>query len=165
LIELEVIGTPASQGPKTAIAGKAGGRPFVIDGGSTTARKKLKSWRQAVSETASAYLRENPQGPLSEPLAITMSFRFDSPASDRFRSRHSQKPDLDHLIRSTADALVSAGLLKDDNLIWKVSATKSYVRDETTGATILIFPHGKFEAEDRELLKREAKEKRTSLRK
>ena len=164
MIELEVIGTPASQGPKTAISGRNGGRAFVIDGGSTTGRKKLKSWRQAVSMAASDYLTEHPQGPLAEPLSVRMSFRFDSPASDRFRTRHSQKPDLDHLIRSTADALVTAGLLKDDNLIWEVIASKAYVRDEPIGATIRISTCGDAERVDRERLKWEAHEMRKAAR-
>lgn len=43
---------------------------------------------------------------------------------------HCAKPDLDNLIKSTQDAIVDAGILRDDCVICSVSFTKRYANEE-----------------------------------
>jgi hypothetical protein len=90
-----------------------------------------------------------------------VSFYFPLPATDRYRTIHSTKPDCSKLIRSTEDALVDGGLLKDDSLIFQITATKMYAHgDQTVGAEISIDLYGAVESENRTALKAHAKEMR-----
>ena len=43
---------------------------------------------------------------------------------------HCNKPDTDNLIKSTLDALVDAGVLRDDCIVWSVFMTKRYANEE-----------------------------------
>lgn len=159
MIVLEVIGLPSPQGSKTAMKG------YVVEGSSDTGRANLKEWRRAVADAARKYLEGRPQAPLAEPLYAVVEFRFPLPASDRHRWRHATKPDLSKLIRSTEDALVHGGLLKDDSWIWKLDIEKRYAHgDETVGALIRIQPHGVAEREFREESKRRAADARKAAR-
>lgn len=107
------------------------------------------------------WLAENPQPPLAEPIRMTIDFTFPLPASDMFRTRHTVKPDAIKCARTTEDALVVGGLLKDDSYIFDEHITKRYAHGvQTTGAIIRIYPCGEEESADREVLKCQAKEMR-----
>lgn len=43
---------------------------------------------------------------------------------------HCAKPDIDNLIKSTQDAIVDAGILRDDCVVWSVNFTKRYANEE-----------------------------------
>ena len=90
-----------------------------------------------------------------QPLNVEIYFYLQRPVSHpkRRRTTPDKKPDLDKLIRSTCDALTSAGALKDDARIVRITAQKRYVhppelrhsRDEIDrpGATVYIYPANK----------------------
>lgn len=160
-IVLSVVGVPAPQGSKSAYI--RGGRPVMVDGTSKTARAGHQAWRQAVATAARDWLAEHPQAALDEPLAITVAFRFALTA-DRYRTRHSTKPDLDKLVRSTLDAITSAGLVVDDSRFYAITATKRYAHDLPPGADLTILPAGHAEASDREALKAAAAANRKQAR-
>ena len=142
-----------------------GGQARVIEGSSKTGREKHKSWREGVTMAARDWLRENPQPPLSEPIRMTVDFLFPLPSSDAFRTRHIVKPDAGKCARTTEDALVVGGLLKDDSFIFDTRITKRYAHGmETTGATIRIWPCGADEEADRAMLKNVAKEARKAAK-
>ena len=158
-IRFEVIGIPAPQGSKTAMM--LGGKARVIDGSSTTGRAKHRAWRQDVHEVAAQVAQDCPEAPLDEPLLVRITFRFPLTA-DRHRTRHTVKPDVDKAIRATFDALTTAGLIRDDSIIYAIQATKTYARGTPSGATIEIERHGDTERADRtrsiEVAKRARKE-------
>ena len=142
-----------------------GGHARVVEGTSTTGRMKHKSWREGVTSAVRDWLAEHPQSPLSEPVRVTICFRFPLPASDKYRTRHAQTPDIDKILRSTFDALVVGGLLKDDSFIYEVHATKLYAQgDFPVGASIRIYPCGHHELADREHQKARAKALRSARR-
>ena len=159
MIVLDVIGLPAPQGSKTVMRG------YAVEGSSETGRANLKEWRRAVADAARRYLETSPRAPLAEALYLVVEFRFPLPASDRHRWRHTTKPDLSKLIRSTEDALVHGGLLKDDSCVWKLDIEKRYAHgDETVGALIKIQPHGLAESQFRDDSKRQAAVERKAAR-
>lgn len=98
---------------------------------------------------------------MDEPVRLWMVFRFPLPGSDKYRTLHTVKPDLSKIIRSTEDAIVDAGIIRDDSLVFSVNATKLYCHGELTpGATIVVAGLGDFEARRRAELKEIAKEER-----
>jgi Holliday junction resolvase RusA-like endonuclease len=129
MIRLQVYGTPGPQGSKR----------HVGNGRMIESSKKVKPWRQDVKAAAEAFIatlptwaniappakafRIIPTGeisclslPLDVPLRLRMVFTLPKPKSapKRRRTWPSAKPDVSKLARSTEDALVDAGLLRDD---------------------------------------------------
>lgn len=156
MIELEVIGIPAPQGSKTRMPNGA-----MVDGTSATGRAKLSEWRRAVADSARAWLTDNPQGPLSGPVELWVSFRFPATKSDPYRHLHASKPDVDKIARSTCDALVHAGLLVDDSRICDLHITKRWCdTDQMPGATVKVNDLTVIEHLERGLRKQAAKERR-----
>ena len=156
MIRLYVDGIPAPQGSKTPI--HRNGKTWMIEGGSVTGREKHKTWRLVVHNAARDYLMAHPAPPLDEPCSIRIAFRFPLPKTDQYRTLHASKPDLSKLMRSTEDALVTAGLLRDDSIICEASILKRYARgQDTPGATITIQPMGETETQLRDALKAAAK--------
>jgi Holliday junction resolvase RusA-like endonuclease len=162
MIELNVVGVPAPQGSKTAFAfiDKRSGKPraVVTEGGQgSKGKEKHRTWRAAVADAARGYVAAHPAACLSGATAITIHFRFSPIASDRFRTRHTTKPDLDKLARSVLDALVDGGILVNDSTVWSLKADKLYVYDEPPGCRVLIWDHAGDEASDREDRKESAR--------
>lgn len=153
----DVIGIAAPQGSKTAIPGKAGHRPWMIEGGSKTGREKHKTWRQAVMVAAQEWLIDHPQPPIDEPITLIILFRMERTKAAVYRTRHTTTPDQSKLIRSTEDSLKEAQLIRDDSLIWSHVVTKRYVLPgELPGCTLAIELNGADEDADREVMKQQA---------
>lgn len=149
-----VHGDPAPQGSK---------RGFVIKGGARAGKvamvessAKVKPWRQDVVAAARAAMEANmPFGyfvdksilddsikgpaPADAPLRIRLVFTVRKPASaPKRRTTHPmRKPDLDKLIRSTLDALGTAGVFTDDARVVTLIASKVY-----PGETLESLPRG-----------------------
>jgi Holliday junction resolvase RusA-like endonuclease len=146
MIELEVIGLPAPQGSATAML--IGNRAVLVPGTSKEGRKATKVWRKAVTAAAMDHLAVYPVAPLDEPIAVWITFRFPPVPSEPFRTRMTTTPDIDKLLRSTFDALTDSGLIVNDSRIWRVSATKLYVKgNQRPGATISLEVSGEEEKE------------------
>lgn len=137
-ITFAVLGVPAPQGSKTPVM--RGGKPALIEGGSSAGRSKHKAWREAVAWQARAAA---PDKPLDGPLKLVVAFRMPMPASrpaaDRKRGHlwHSVKPDIDKLIRSTLDGIADGGVIVGDSRIAGVQASAIEV-DSWTGAVIQV---------------------------
>jgi crossover junction endodeoxyribonuclease RusA len=155
VIRLRVNGVPYPQGSKSAYI--RGGRAVLAEGSSKKGQSGHAAWRQAVATAARDYLDENPRPTISQPCSVVMRFRFSPVASDKYRTRHTVKPDLSKLVRATEDALVDGGLLHDDSYIWDMSAEKTYAANEPPGCLITITLNGAQEEDDREALKQAAK--------
>jgi len=59
---------------------------------------------------------------ISTPVEIDFIFHFFS--ENKSWGVHEQKPDIDNLVKAFLDAATDAGLLKDDNLVHKITARK-----------------------------------------
>lgn len=142
LVEFEVLGVPAPQGSKTAIT--IGGKARLIEGGSDTGRTKHKAWRTAVAEAARDVAADHDQAaPFDGPLYLSIEFRFPMPKSRPARARaagrwpHTVKPDLDKVLRATADGLTTGGLITDDARICAIEC-EAWEVVSWTGAVITV---------------------------
>ena len=113
---------PKPQGSKNA---------FVKDGKAVLveASKGVHTWRTAVTKAAKF---QPPATQFNCPVWIVLEFYLTQAPSNR-KDKPSQKPDLDKLIRSTLDALVQAGIMTDDQIITKISASKRWAKDRASG--------------------------------
>lgn len=141
-----VYGTPAPQGSKNAYAvrGKDGNPTGKIN--QVESSKKVKPWRAAVAAVATNYRGIIPTGPVT----VGAEFLIGRPKSHYGTGRnartlkdsaprdHTAKPDLDKLIRSTLDALKTAGIYGDDSAVNQFgSMSKRWAEvDEIPGAII-----------------------------
>ena len=138
-IDLFIEGVPAPQGSKTAVV--RGGHAVVIEGSSTTGRRKHQAWRNAVHAAAAQVVGHG----ITEdaPIEIEIGFLMPLPASyAKWRAGTDcyVKPDLDKLVRSTLDGLDDGGLLPggDSRVCW-VQASKRYAdADEQPGAHVSL---------------------------
>lgn len=77
---------------------------------------------------------------LLAPSTVVIDFYLPRPASaPKHRTLPDRRPDLDKLIRSTLDALTTAGAIEDDARVVEVIARKHYALDRP-GAKICITP-------------------------
>lgn len=132
-IRFEVRGIPAPQGSKRHV-----GKGVMIE-----QSKRVKPWRAAVKEAALIAMNKQSGFPLDEPINVQVIFTFQRPKSHlnakgslkpKSPIHHITHPDVDKLVRSTGDALVEAGMIKDDRLIFRLRASKHY--GEFNGAFI-----------------------------
>lgn len=115
-LTITVHGIPGPQGSKTYKGhrtNKATGKSVPVLAESS---KKVKPWRQAVEDAARVQLLLVPGWvALDGPLVAEMHFTL--PALKRMpkgRTAHTVYPDLSKLLRSTEDALTTAGVWADD---------------------------------------------------
>lgn len=143
-VTFEVVGVPGPQGSKSPKGRTKSGRPIMVESSA-----KVKPWREAV---ASAAREVAPETPLDGPLRLTVRFRLKMPASRPKSVRNlllgwsTVYPDLSKLVRSTEDAMVTAGLTRDDARICELVASKVEVIG-WTGAVITIEPAGELTEE------------------
>lgn len=111
-----IVGEPAPQGSKRTL-----GNGIMVE-----SSKKVKPWRQDVA----FYGREAMAGrpPLDGPLMAEVVFTLPKPKSSPKRrvSYPCRKPDIDKLLRSTLDALVTGGVIADDSRIVRIEAAKAF---------------------------------------
>lgn len=136
MIELRVTvhGTPAPQGSKRHV-----GNGVMIE-----SSKAVKPWREAVKWAALEVLERVPGvtwEPLAGPVRVTATFAFQRPKSHYRTGKnahllradaptlHAQTPDLDKIVRSTLDALVFAGVMRDDKQVAHLEVIKLWHTD------------------------------------
>jgi len=126
MITIRVYGRPAPQGSKRNV-----GRGVMVE-----SSKYVKPWREDVRTAAIDAIDDQRYGgggddtwtPLDGPLVARMVFTVAKPvtAPKRRITWPSKMPDLDKLVRSTCDALTSAGVYVDDARIVELTAAKRY---------------------------------------
>lgn len=116
MIEITVYGMPGPQGSKRHVGG----------GRMIESSKKVAPWRQDVVAAARAVIGDAP--PIEGPIHCMMAFTLPKPASaPKKRTTYpDKKPDLSKLIRSTEDALTTAGAWRDDARVIAIHASKHY---------------------------------------
>jgi Holliday junction resolvase RusA-like endonuclease len=135
-----VYGMPGAQGSKRFVGlAKKTGRGILIE-----SSKKVAPWRQDVK--AAAELVRNGAAPIDGKLVLRMTFTLPKPKSapKRRRTYPNVYPDVSKLARSTEDALVQAGLIRDDarivgyDKLWKAYPNEDVDALEAPGVRIEI---------------------------
>lgn len=117
-IEFTVYGTPRPQGSTRAFFRPGMKHPVI-----TTDNKKLKPWRQQISDTAISLAAQ--MFDRETPVEVTMNFYFTKPVSAKKRRAMTVKPDGDKLVRAIFDAITGV-LIEDDAQIVEFHARKHY---------------------------------------
>lgn len=126
-VSFRVIGEPAPQGSKRHV-----GRGILIE-----SSKKVKPWRQDVAAAALEARAGRP--PMDGPVMVEIAFYLARPKSaPKSRQYPDRKPDIDKLVRSTLDAIVTAGLIHDDGQVCSIDASKHFAAGGPLGAAVLI---------------------------
>jgi Holliday junction resolvase RusA-like endonuclease len=101
--ELVVYGIPGPQGSKKPVGRTKEGRPILVESSA-----KVKPWRLAVTVAALAALPRK-WAPMDGPLVMDLILSMPKPLSEpkTLRTLPHRYPDLDKLVRSTADALAT----------------------------------------------------------
>ncbi|MEC4616288.1 RusA family crossover junction endodeoxyribonuclease [Tsukamurella tyrosinosolvens] len=127
-------GVPAPQGSKRPFTN--GGRTVLVE-----MSKGLPVWRRDVcAAVAAGVVVESPID-----VAVSVAATFVMPRPKRLAKVQPtppfvKAPDLDKLQRGLGDALVTAGVLADDDLIVQWLASKRYAEpSEATGAWVSVF--------------------------
>lgn len=113
---LIAYGLPGPQGSKSFKGFSKAGKAIMAESSA-----KVKPWRQDVAASVERYLAAHRPGwtPIATAQRARMVFTLPKPKSapKTIRTVPDKYPDVSKLARSTEDALVQAGLLKDDSLI------------------------------------------------
>lgn len=119
MIEVFIPGHPAPQGSKRYV-GYKGGRGIMIE-----ASKKVKPWREDI-RSALVDERNQPLVRIEGAIVSTLEFIMPRPKTTPKRRTPpaTSRPDLDKLERAVNDAIVSAGVIKDDSCIVRVIKDK-----------------------------------------
>jgi len=144
-VELQVDGTPTPKGSMRAMM--AAGRAILIPGGSKKNEKNLQSWDQAVRLAANQVCAGR-SGPVfvDEPIELEIQFRLPRPAghwAKRGGLKPSaapfphRKPDLDKLVRATADSLRGTVYDDDARIVGQI-VRKMYAGPGNEGAFIVV---------------------------
>lgn len=157
-IAITVFGTPGPQGSKSykgSRATKAGGRaPILVE-----SSKKVKPWREAVAEAATAALyrlaaAQRLAFPLAGPLRAEMVFTLQPPQripAERFVGGvpyPAAYPDTSKLVRSTEDALTGVLWVDDAQVVLYTLVAKYYPGYgcpgalDAPGVVVRIWPFG-----------------------
>lgn len=138
-VVIEVSGTPAPQGSKTAFV--RGGRAHVAEG-KGPGRQKHAAWRQAVATAARDWQDQHGMPLLDEPVKVDVTFWLPKPASKpKWKTLPDVKPDLDKLVRSVLDSLEGL-ILAGDSRVVAIQAAKVYALGRQPGCRVVIFPWG-----------------------
>lgn len=146
-LAFDVLGNPGPQGSKRHV-----GRGIMIE-----SSKFVGPWREDVKLAARAAIDEHEdiaRFPLIVPIVLNVTFFLDRPMyhykggpnshmlRDQAPPYPVKKPDVDKLLRSTMDALTTAGVWRDDCLVHIVNARKHWSTYRATwhapGARIVV---------------------------
>jgi Holliday junction resolvase RusA-like endonuclease len=108
----------------------------------------VKPWREAVRSGAALALNATNTLPLRGPVAVTVTFFLPRPKA-HYGAKGlkasapvtcAKRPDVDKLLRSTLDALTSAGVYGDDSQVVHLTVWKMYSDPSPVGAVITVRP-------------------------
>lgn len=125
-------GRPAPQGSKRHV-----GKGIMVE-----SSKKVAPWREAVKQAflASGQTATRYEGAVVASVSFLFQKPKSAPKSRRVYPSTRGTGDIEKLLRSTFDALVDVGVLRDDSQIVRLSdVTKDYASDgQALGALIII---------------------------
>ena len=110
-------------------------RPRLVRGRVVSvADANAKRWIVLVERAARLAL--DAHGLAGGPLDVTMVFRMPTKAKDRWGKPHTFRPDADNLAKLALDAMMRAGLLKDDSSVSSLVIKKTWSKE--AGADFVI---------------------------
>jgi len=115
VVMLNIEGTPRPQP-----------RPRFVNGRVvSTADANARMWKDQINATAKIAVEA--RGMLeASAIAVVMRFDMPTPKADRHGRPHTFRPDADNLAKLALDAVMSAGLLKDDAAVSTLVVTKTW---------------------------------------
>ncbi len=122
-LTITVYGLPAPQGSKRHV-----GNGVMIE-----SSKKVKPWREAVVAATIEAMGGPAARRISGPVEVRMAFTMPKPKSapKSRRTWPQGRPDLSKLVRSTEDALTTAGAYEDDARIVRCVSMKMFPGEGT----------------------------------
>jgi Holliday junction resolvase RusA-like endonuclease len=123
VIHFTVFGHPETQGSTRAFIPKGWTRPII-----TSTNKKLKPWRQQLSDSAIAAMAETDGELIARPAGVRLCicFYLEKPTSvSKKRLLPSVKPDASKLLRAVEDALTGT-IFEDDAQVTDIVVAKRY---------------------------------------
>lgn len=124
-----MLGLPVTQGSHSAFVNKATGRARIVEGGSTAARQRHRSWREAVRAEAQDAVEGDGRYPLTGAVVMRISFGLPKPQSAPKRKRtwptKKRSGDIDKLERAVLDACDGV-LYCDDAQVVELHARKDW---------------------------------------
>lgn len=121
------------------VAAPQGSKRHVGHGRLVEASKRVKPWRELVSQQVAKAL---PEGyvPFEGPVELSVIFYLPRPAAAKNRMLpHKGGPgDVDKLARAIGDAITTSGLWKDDAQVTDLTAKKRYASGGTEPRTSII---------------------------
>lgn len=81
----------------------------------STANKRERTYKQHIQSAAAKAWRGAPA--LTDACRVDLTFWFATTKAARWNTPHTHKPDKDNLEKGCLDALVRAGVLRDDSLV------------------------------------------------
>lgn len=117
-----VEGRPAPQGSKN----------YMGQGRFVESSKYLEPWRTAVANATKAeMIRSKDHKIFTGPVQLKVVFFIERPAKPKFRYP-ATAPDIDKLVRATADALTHSGIWTDDALVVHLEAWERWTGEPDT---------------------------------
>lgn len=119
LFMISILGEPVAQGrPRAVRIGKGAVRIHSAP--------KSAQWEALAADQMAA--KWGSIGPYDGPVELTVSAHFSRPKGLLKREGmgllwHTKKPDLDNVVKSASDALVKAGVIRDDAVVAQIRAT------------------------------------------
>lgn len=132
MLKIQVYGVPAPQGSK---------KGFVINGRVNMveqSHKKLKPWREEVSDAAAKVM--DGREPLDGDLFVAITFFMKRPRTVR-RRYPNVAPDVDKMTRGVLDALKFGNVYVDDARVVACMAHKRYAHDPRGQGALIIVRH------------------------
>ena len=115
IVMLNIEGTPRPQPRPRFVGGR------VV----STADANAKRWKDLVMKAGK--MAADAHGVIASPaVAVVMRFDMPTPKADRHGLPHTFRPDADNLAKLALDAVMSAGLLKDDAAVSTLVVTKTW---------------------------------------
>lgn len=113
------------------LPGPQGSKRYVGNGVMVESSKKVKPWREDVRAAALQAYADDQAVVLTtrtQPLDVTVTFTLPKPTSapKRRTTWPAKRPDVDKLLRSTLDAIGSAGIWHDDAQVVELTGRKVY---------------------------------------
>jgi crossover junction endodeoxyribonuclease RusA len=121
------------------LAAPQGSKKHVGNGVMVESSKNLRPWRDSVTWKAQDEIRiRRPWWPMTGAIEVTLDFVFPHPKSHYGTGRNAgvlkataplhkaTKPDSDKLARAALDAIVAAGVLRDDAQVAELHVSKTY---------------------------------------
>jgi crossover junction endodeoxyribonuclease RusA len=134
-----IIGVPAPQGSKSfkGMRRGKGGQPVPV---LLESSKKVAPWREAVALQVANELQRSPAF-FDGAVRLTLQFIMPRTGAEPkgWTRHHTKAPDLSKLIRSTEDAITTAGAWRDDCVVVETAAIKVTAEPgEPTGCCLTI---------------------------